>query len=140
MLTSYQIGVELEDRVERLLVDWSIRYVRGHCVSSNFGSRSTLDFWLPATTSRSSVVLECKNFGVSAKSPSNSRGRKAQEAFYLLAYVRRYCPTTAGAKIIVVTGDLSFSVEQEAFLSAELGPDFHIVGISEMPKLHILLS
>ncbi len=137
--TSQQIGKDLEDRVEQLLRAWCIPYSRGRVVKSCFDSTFTLDFWLPPVSGRPLIVLECKNFGVAAKSIANSRGRKAQEAFYLLAHVRRHCAETTGARIVLVTGTEPLSKEQIGFLTAELRPDFFITSIDDPEDLRAAL-
>ena len=80
---------------------WGVQYRRGHQIVTSFGSRFTVDFWMPVVGARPPVIIETKNFGVTAVSTANSRGRKAQEALYLLAHVRRHCSETRGARIIL---------------------------------------
>jgi hypothetical protein len=137
--TSQQIGKDLEDRVEQRLQALRLPYFRGHVVRSRFGSTFTLDFWLPPVSGRPPIVLECKNFGVAAKSLANSRGRKAQETLYLLAHVRRHCAETTGARIVLVTGTEPLSQQQIEFLSAELGPDFFVTSIDDPEGLRATL-
>ncbi len=139
VLSSHRIGQDLEDQVEQLLRTWGLTYRRGHAVTTDFGSRFTVDFWLPTVSGRLPVVIECKNFGVAAKSLPNSRTRKAQEVFYLLAHVRRYCAQTKDSRIILVTGAQGFLREQTAFLSTELGPDFHVTSIHARETLRALI-
>jgi len=136
---SHQIGKDLEDQVEKLLQLWGVQYRRAHSIVTSFRSRFTIDFWLPALRERPPVVIEAKNFGVTAVSTANSRGRKGQEALYLLSHVRRHCTQTRGVRIILMCGNEKFSGEQVAFLSAELGPDFHVVAIDESERLRALL-
>ena len=78
--SSHQIGRDLEDQVEALLRNWSAPYRRGYSIATSFGSRFTTDFWLPPVEGRPPVVIEAKNFGVTAVRTADSRGRKAQEA------------------------------------------------------------
>jgi hypothetical protein len=137
--SSHSIGKNLEDQVETLLRAWSVPYHRGHTIITSFNSRFTIDFWLPSTPERPPVVIEAKNFGVAAVSTANSRGRKAQEALYLLAHVRRHCAQTHDARIVLVSGAERFSAEQASFLKAELGPDFHVLPIGEPGRLRALL-
>ena len=137
--SSHQIGRDLEDQVENLLRPWGVQYRRAHPIVTSFGSRFTIDFWLPVAGERPPVVIEAKNFGVTAVSTANSRGRKAQEALYLLAHVRRHCAETRGARIILMCGAEKFSAEQIKFLSAELGPDFHVVPVDELERLRALV-
>ena len=137
--SSHQIGKDLEDQVENLLRLWGVQYRRGHSIVTSFRSRFAVDFCVPAMGARPLVVIEVKNFGIAAVSIANSRGRKGQEALYLLAHVRRHCAETCGARVILMCGSERFSSEQIAFLSAELGPDFHVVAIDEQEKLRALL-
>lgn len=125
--SSHQIGRDLEDQVEALLRNWSVPYRRGQSIGTSFGSRFTIDFWLPSLEGRPPVVIEAKNFGVAAVRTADSRGRKAQEALYLLVHVRRHCDQTRGARIVLMNGTERFSTEQVAFLTAELGPDFRVI-------------
>jgi hypothetical protein len=137
--SSHQIGRNLEDQVENLLRSWGVQYRRAHSIVTSFGSRFTIDFWLPVVGERPPIVIEAKNFGVTAVSTANSRGRKGQEALYLLAHVRRHCSETRGARIILMCGAEKFSSEQVKFLSAELGPDFHVVPVDEPERLRSLV-
>jgi hypothetical protein len=109
--SSQEIGRDLEDQVETLLRAWSVPYHRGHAIVTSFQSRFTTDFWLPPVAGRPLVVIEAKNFGVAARSTANSRGRKAQEALYLLTQVRRHCEETREARILLITGAEKFSTE-----------------------------
>ena len=137
--SSHQIGRDLEDQVEALLRKWSVPYRRGHSIATSFGSRFTTDFWLPPHEGRPPVVIEVKNFGVTALRTADSRGRKAQEALYLLVHVRRHCDQTHGARIVLMNGAEKFSAEQVNFLTVELGPDFYVVSIDQPERLHALL-
>ncbi|PYV01117.1 MAG: hypothetical protein DMG26_14275 [Acidobacteria bacterium] len=118
---------------------WRRPYHRGYTIVTSFQSRFTTDFWLPPAPGRPPVVIEAKNFGVAALSTANSRSRKAQEALYLLTHVRRHCEQTREARIVLISGAERFSTEQVSFLEAELGPDFHVVPISEPERLGALL-
>lgn len=138
--TSHDIGRELEARVSALLEQWGIIYEAKRHLTTKFGSGLELDFWLPARGERPDVVLECKNFGVAAKSPADSRRRKAQEAFYLLAQVRRHVPGLETARLVVVTGREHFERHQLEFLRAELGPDFHVASVSDVEGLRRVLT
>ena len=137
--SSHRIGRDLEDQVETLLRTWAVPYRRGYSIVTSFHSRFTIDFWLPAVRERTPVVIEAKNFGVAAIRTANSRSRKGQEALYLLAHVRRHCAETRGARIVLMCGAEKFSSEQVNFLSAELGPDFHVVPIDEPERLRSLV-
>lgn len=137
--SSHQIGRDLEDQVENLLRPWGVQCLRAHPIVTSFGSRFTIDCWLPAAGERPPVVIEAKNFGVTAVNTANSRGRKAQEALYLLAHVHRHCAETRGARIILKCGTEKFSAEQIKFLSAELGPDFHMVPVDKPERLRALV-
>jgi hypothetical protein len=133
-LSSHQIGANIEADVERLLQEWSVDFVPKKAFVTTHGNVVTPDFWLPATGQRSPVTIECKNFGVAAKSTSDSRRRKAQEALYLLVQIRRYCSETAQSRIIVVTGVQGFTVDQIELLTPELQPDLHVLSVTN-PKL-----
>lgn len=137
--TSQQIGRDLEDRVEELLKVWGFPYRRAHPIETSFGARFTVDFWLPPLLGRPGVVVEAKNFGVAARRPGDSRGRKAQEALYLLTHMRRYCDQTRGARIVLVSGAESFSRPQVDFLTAELGPEVHVVSMEAPESLRSVL-
>jgi hypothetical protein len=102
-MPSQEIGQRHEALVENLLHSWGVDFRRSHLVKTVFGTPFRLDFWLPPTANRGPVVIECKDFGVEVKSVSNSRRRKAQESFRLLAHVKRHCEATAGARIIIVS-------------------------------------
>lgn len=137
--TSQQIGRDLEDRIEELLKAWGFPYRRAHPIETSRGARFTVDFWLPPLPGRPGVVVEAKNFGVAARRPGDSRSRKAQEALYLLTHVRRYCDQTRGARMVLVSGAESFSRPQIEFLTAELGPAFHVVSIGAPESLRSVL-
>lgn len=136
---SQQIGRDLEDRVEALLRGWAIPYHRGRSISTSFGSRFTVDFWLESHFGRPPVIIEAKNFGVAAIRTADSRGRKAQEALYLLVHIRRHCIEARGVRIVLVSGKERFATEQIAFLTAELKPDFHVVSVDEPEALRALV-
>ena len=137
--SSQAIGRDLEDQIETLLRAWSVPYHRGYTIVTSFRSRFALDFWLPPAPGRSAVVIEAKNFGVVALSTANSRNRKAQEALYLLTHVRRHCEQTRESRILLINGAKQFSTEQVSFLKAEIGPDFHVVSISEPEHFRTLV-
>ena len=136
---SHRIGRDLEDQVEALLCTWAVPYRRGYSIVTSFSSRFTTDFWLPAVDGRPAVVIEAKNFGVAAIRTADSRARKGQEALYLLVHLRRHCTETRWARIVLMCGAEKFSSEQIKFLSAELGPDFHVVPIDEPERLRALV-
>jgi len=138
--TSQQIGAAHERAVRVLLDKWGLRYVSKHRFQTTLGSVIELDFFLPGTDSRPPVVLECKDFAVEAKAPSDSRRRKTQEALWLLLQVRKYCPQTKGARLVLVTGPSRFKRDQEALLLSEIGEDFHIVSVSEAEVLKRLMT
>ncbi len=138
-VSSQAIGSEHERQVADLLRGWHIVFGRKRKFRTNHGSDVELDFWLPASGDRPPVVIECKTFGVAARSTADSRRRKAQEALYLLVQVHRHCLGTEGSRIIVVTGKEKFLSEQLKLLNAELGPDFHVVGIDDPESLRRLL-
>ena len=139
-MRSQQIGKEHEDRVEALLREIDVDHVRSKRVRTTHGIELLLDFWLSSTPNRPSVVLECKNFGVETKSKSGSRKRKVQEALWLLIQVRRYCPETKEARIVLVTGREPFLDEQRQLIKDEFGPDFYIVSIEDQGKLKGLVE
>lgn len=136
---SHDIGRELEARVGALLDQWGVTYEAKRHFTTASGSEVETDFWLPARGDRPGVVLECKNFGVAARSSADSRRRKAQEAFYLLAQVRRHVPGLEKARLVVVTGQRTFEPHQIDFLRAELGPDFHVVSVFDQNSLRRIL-
>ena len=138
--SSQEIGATHERSVQQLLDKWQLLYDRKRKFRTGFGSDVELDFFLPETKSRPPVVLECKDFAVEAKHPSDSKRRKTQEALWLLVQVRRYSPETKTARIILIVGATGFRPDQEALLRAELGEDFHIVPISDTSFLKQLLS
>ena len=132
---SQQIGRTHEDRVEALLREACVRYTRNKRIRTTQGIELQLDFWLTATPTRPAVVLECKNFGVRAKSTSDSRRRKLQEALWLLIQVRRHCTETREARIILLSGKEPFLNEQAQLLQDEIGPDCYVVSVEEKDKL-----
>lgn len=138
-MRSQQIGRDHENKVETLLWKAQLPFCRNKRIRTLHGTNLTLDFWLPSTNGRGPVVLECKTFGVEAKSTADSRRRKVQEALWLLIQLRRYCAETEGARIILITGKEPFLNEQKQLLADEIGPDFHIVSIEEHEGLHSLL-
>jgi len=138
--SSHQIGADLEACVGRLLQGWGIDFVPKKAFVTTHGNVVTPDFWLPVTKQRPPVIIECKNFGVTAKSTSDSRRRKAQEALYLLVQIRRYCSETAQSRIIVVTGSQGFTGDQIKLLTAELQPDFHVPSISDLNLFRELID
>jgi hypothetical protein len=139
-LSSPQIGRQLEDQIEQLLHSWSVPYQRGYPIITSFHTSFTLDFWLPAIGDRPSVVIEGKNFGVTASRIADSRRRKAREALYLLMHVHRYYIQTAESRILLVCGCEKFSPDEVNFLSAELGPRFNCVPIGETERLRSLVA
>jgi hypothetical protein len=140
MANSQKIGREHEERVEKLLQEWGVFYERKKKYETNQRVSIELDFWLPSTMSRPPVVIECKTFGVEAKTPSDSRRRKAQESLYLLIQVRRHCATTQSSRILIVTGHMPFLPEQVQLLKAELDPDFHVVSIEDQDRFRDLVK
>ncbi len=140
MLHSHEIGRKHEERVEELLKTWKVEYKRKQKFETNQGAHIELDFWLPPTDSRPAIVIECKDFGVKAKSTADSRRRKAQEALYLLVQVRRHCPGTQSSRILIVTGPERFLPQQVQFLESELGPDFHVVSVQTPDQFQNVLG
>lgn len=137
---SQKIGKDHEDRIADLLNEWNIPFVRQKPIHTLHETKLTLDFWIPKTTTRPSLVIEGKTFGVNAKNPNGSRKRKVQEALWLLVQVRRYCQETQGARIILVTGATPFLDAQIQFLKDEIGQEFHIVSIDEPDQLKRLVQ
>jgi hypothetical protein len=137
--SSQKIGADHERAVRHLLDKWNVLYSSKRKFRTYFGSAFELDFFLPATEKRPSVVLECKDFGVEAKHPEDSKRRKTQEALWLLVQVTRHCEETKSARIVLITGSTRFRADQEALLRAELGWDFHIVSLSETDELQKLV-
>lgn len=137
--SSHEIGAAHEQSVRRLLDKWHVLYGHKRKFRTRFSSEIELDFFLPATEKRPPVVLECKDFGVEAKHPTDSKRRKTQEALWLLIQVKMHCPETKTARIVLITGLTKFRADQEALLRAELGGDFHIVSVSESAKLQELV-
>ncbi len=68
------------------------------------------------------------------------RHRKVEEALLLCAKLRRYCPDAADSRIVLLSGLQRFTPVQVEFLTAELGPDFHVVAIDEEARLRELLD
>ncbi|RMH38374.1 MAG: hypothetical protein D6690_00040 [Nitrospirae bacterium] len=138
--TSQQIGASLEKEVRDLLDQWAVEYRLKPRFRTIFGTDIELDYLLPATKERPPVVLECKNFAVDAKNPEDSKRQKTQEALWLLIQVKKYCAETAGARLILITGQTNFRGDQIDLLKHELGEDFHIVPIAEKILLRQLLG
>jgi len=137
--SSQEIGAAHECAVRQLLNKWHLLYDPKRKFRTRFDSEIELDFFLHATKHRPAVVLECKDFGVEAKNPADSKRRKTQEALWLLVQVRRHCPETKTARIVLITGARGFRPDQEALLRFELGEDFHIVPLSETSNLERLV-
>src|SRR5262249_10761725 len=97
--TSYEIGKAHAMRLGELFDSWKVTYVRKKKFRTVHGRVLEVDFWLPPTETRGAVVIECKDFGVSAKSLSDSRRRKEQEALWLLVQIRRYCSDAKHSRI-----------------------------------------
>lgn len=131
--TSHAIGRELEARIKALLDQWRIPYEANRRVATAFGNGLELDFWLPAQGERPDVVLECKNFGVEAKSTADSRRRKAQEAFYLLAQIRRHVPGLANSRTISSSVKRYRSLRKRGSAGIGLGSD-EITGWVKAPN------
>lgn len=138
--SSQQIGAAHEAAVRRLLTQWGVHYIPKQRCQTALGSILTLDFLVSGTADRPAVVLECKDFGVEAANPEDSKRRKTQEALWLLVQLRRHCTETKDARLVLVTGANCLNREQENLLRAELGPDFHIVSVSEDTILKQLVS
>jgi hypothetical protein len=132
--SSFEIGKLHETRLRDLLDTWGISYVCKKKVTTDHGRVLELDFWLPPTETRGALVIECKNFGVAAQHIADSRRRKEQEALWLLIQIRRHCAETRDCKIVLVTGKESFTPEQIALLTAELGPNFEIATADQLDK------
>lgn len=135
MTTSQQIGKQLEDQVDKLLTGWRVSYKRHKKFRTNLGNLIETDFYLPRLKTRSAVVIECKNFGVDARSLPNSRKRKVEESLNLLIQICRYCPDTFGSTLILVTGKERFLPWQVSLLMAELGPNFHVLSIDDPSRI-----
>lgn len=129
--SSQEIGAAHERAVRRLLDEWRIFYHRKQKVHTTLGSDIELDFFLPATERRPPVVLECKDFAVEAKNPSDSKRRKTQEALWLLIQVKRYCLETKTSRLVLVTEAIGFRAHEEALLRSELGSDLYIVSLTD---------
>ncbi len=138
--TSQQIGADHEKAVRGLLDQWSVRYRWKPRFRTSLGTSLEIDCFLPPTSDRPHVVLECKDFAVEAKNPEDSRRRKTQEALWLLLQAKRYCAETKGARLILITGPTGFRADQEALLKAELGEDFHIVALANASLLRRLIN
>ncbi len=132
--SSYEIGKAHETRLRDLLDAWGIAYIRKKKFRTDQGRVLEVDFWLPPTETREAVVVECKDFGVVARSVADSRRRKEQEALWLLLQIRRHCPETRDCKIVLVTGKEEFTREQVALLTAELGPHFRIEAADQLDR------
>jgi hypothetical protein len=140
MPNSQAIGAQHERALSELLAQWGLAFQRKKRVRTVHGTSLDLDFWVPAAPCRPPVVIECKTFGVEAKSPADSARRKTQEALWLLRQVRRYCDETRMARIVIVTGERQFTPQQAALLEAELQPDVHIVSINAAEALRAALT
>ncbi len=137
---SQHIGAAHERRVRGLLDDWSVHYLPKPRFRTSLGSTIEIDFLLPATAKRPPVVLECKDFGVAAKNPTDSKRHKTQEALWLLLQVKKYCAETNGARLVLITGPTAFRPEQGALLKSELGADFHIVPVMNSELLRRIVT
>jgi hypothetical protein len=135
MPTSHVIGKDLEDQVKSFLRALGILYEKHKQFSTWPGSKIEPDFWVPSSETRPAVIIECKNFGVEAQSVASSRKRKAEESLYLPIQTRRYCDATAGSKTLLITSKEPFLSEQISLLTAELGPNFKILSITETDQL-----
>lgn len=133
--SSYEIGKAHEIRLRELFDVWKVAYVRKKKFRTDHGRVLEVDFWLPPTETRGAMVVECKDFGVAARSVADSRRRKEQEALWFLVQIRRYCSDTKDSKIVLVTGKQGFAPEQAALLAAELGPDFIIGTVEQLDNL-----
>jgi hypothetical protein len=101
------------------------------------GIKLFADFWLPKH--QPPIIIECKTWGVTARSSASSKRRKLQEALFSLIQFRRFVPQTKDSRMIIVTGKENFDPGEEKFLRRVLG-DLHIVNLSERKKLKKLLS
>lgn len=137
---SQAIGDEHERALEALLLGWGVAFERKKTIRTSHHARLTLDFWIPATLGRPSIVVECKTFGVAAKAPADSARRKTQEALWLLRQVRHYCDETRDVRVVIVTGERPFTSEQRALLEADLHPDVHIASIRKPEALRAVLE
>lgn len=81
------------------------------------------------------VVIECKTFGVSAKSTAGSRRRKVQEALWLLIQVLRHCSETRDVRLVLVHGKEECLPAQVALLEAELGSGFRLISVDAKAEL-----
>jgi hypothetical protein len=136
-LHSQEIGAKHESRVGQLLDAWGVRYQGKRKLKTAMGGVIEVDLWVPAAEGRPTVAIECKEFGVAAKSVADSRRRKAQEALWSLVQLRRHCTEGRSVRILVVTGKEKFLPEQIAVLQAELGPDFGVVSVEAQEEFQI---
>jgi hypothetical protein len=104
------------------------------------GGEIEVDLWVPSAEGRPTVAIECKEFGVAAKSVADSRRRKAQEALWSLIQLRRHCLEGENVRIVVVTGKQRFLQEQIAVFRAELGPAFDVVSVEDQAEVRRLLG
>jgi hypothetical protein len=132
MPTPHEIGRQLEQAVNQTLVSWGLRCKSQERFVTLQGINLQVDFWLPETLDRPSIVIECKNFDVASK--QSSRPRKVQEALYELILTRRHVAETKNSRIALVTGHGKFLDRDIALLMAELGPDFHAIQVQQMEK------
>lgn len=139
-LSSQEIGRRHERRVRQLLEAWNVTHYAKKKFKTTQGVDIELVLWLPPTERRPAVVIECKTFGVAAVSLADSRRRKAQEALWLLVQVRRHCPETRDARIVVVTGERKFLPEQVDLLTAEMGQDFRVASVDALDDLRECLG
>ncbi|MDG7011917.1 MAG: hypothetical protein JRN17_02360 [Nitrososphaerota archaeon] len=138
---SQTIGNRHEEKVERLLRKMGLEegtdYERHKEFKTKDGIKLFADFWLPKRTP--GIIIECKTWGVAAKSPASSRRRKLQEAFFTLFQFRHFVRLTKGSRMIIVTGKENFDLGEEKFLRGEL-EKLCIVNISKKDELKKLLS
>jgi hypothetical protein len=131
MPKSHEIGRQLEEAVDQVLQSWGVRARQQQFVTTQ-GINLRVDFWLPEQGAHPSIVIECKNFDVASK--QSSRPRKVQEALYELILVRRHISETKESRIILVTGHGQYLEKDISLLTAELGPDFHVIQFQQMEK------
>ena len=136
---SQAIGAAHEARLRNLLTGWGIPFETKKKVRTAQDGTLELDFWIPPSEERPQIAIECKTFGVDAKSPADSSRRKTQEALWLLIQLRRHCAATQDARLVLVAGQRAFTDAQAALLRAELGPSFFIVSADEPEQLHRIL-
>jgi predicted acyl esterase len=138
---SQKIGSQHEKEVERLLKDMRLKKGKDFKEQKQFktkdGIKLLADFWLPKH--KPPIIIECKTWGVTARSPASSKRRKLQEALFSLIQFRRFVPQTEDSRMIIVTGKENFDPGEEKFLQTVLG-DLHIVNINERGELKKLLS